>query len=166
MNTTPETVETPADAANTAWQSVMDTAYAKFTDDVKGYAAFLETLTETEITAVLLGNLNGQVCNGGFQQWVDNGYALHGSDVIQELFVLRKLFANPAEALVIDELRAKIRALLECVNTKAKNVGFAGDYWKRPNRGEKLARSMDDWYYETAQPVLESVMVKFLTDAQ
>lgn len=58
-------------------QTLMDSAYEKFrAPDCAWRRRFLlESLTNLEKLAVLLGNLNNQVCNGGFLQYADNGYA-------------------------------------------------------------------------------------------
>jgi len=49
----------------------------------------------THRDAVLLGNLNYQVENGGFCQWVDNGY---GADVRAVRYVLQRLGADAGKA--------------------------------------------------------------------
>jgi len=41
--------------------------------------------TEAERSACVLGKLNQQVENGGFKQWLENGYALASVDWLQEL---------------------------------------------------------------------------------
>lgn len=55
-------------------QSLMDSAYATW--EGKGWSReeFLYEISSIERKAVVLGNLNYQVHNGGFVQWVDNNY--------------------------------------------------------------------------------------------
>lgn len=52
------------------WQGLMDQAYAKWQADGKkwSYRQFLANLDAVERKAVILGNFNYQVCNGGLQQ--------------------------------------------------------------------------------------------------
>ena len=58
-------------------QELMNTAYEKFhSPDIEWKERFRTTgLTNLEKVAVMLGNFNYQVCNGGFMQYADNGYA-------------------------------------------------------------------------------------------
>ena len=53
--------------------TLMNTAYSKYPKNVSHFE-FLLSLTPIERTAVVLGNLNYQVENGGFSQWSFNGY--------------------------------------------------------------------------------------------
>lgn len=66
------------------WDQLMAGAYAKW-GDAETYKYFLRKLTPTELRAVLLGNLNYQVENGGFAQWVCNGYGCVAERVIEFL---------------------------------------------------------------------------------
>lgn len=56
-------------------QKVMDFAYDKFETnlnwDIEGFYSNISTI---ERNACIIGNLNYQVCNGGFTQWMGNGY--------------------------------------------------------------------------------------------
>lgn len=70
-----------------AWQQVMDRCYDAWPtvkkehwdgeeyDDECSYAEFIESLSEEDARLVVLGNLNYQVTNGGFSQWVYNEYS-------------------------------------------------------------------------------------------
>lgn len=68
------------------WQDYMDSAYEKWRNDVnlqgQPYETFATALERNEKVAVMLGNLNSQVHNGGFLQWIDNKYAKVINDVI------------------------------------------------------------------------------------
>ena len=65
-------------------QELMDAAYKRWQDHNESVdnnynlqwdqQQFWDQLSEAEEIAVYVGNLNYQVENGGFQQWVDNGY--------------------------------------------------------------------------------------------
>jgi len=55
-------------------QQIMDQAYKKWTDKSWDLSDFINVLDRVEREAVVLGKLNQQVENGGFMQWIDNGY--------------------------------------------------------------------------------------------
>jgi len=56
-------------------QQLMDTAYAKWNNDLTlSKEGFFDLLDAKERFAVFTGNLNYQVGNGGFSQWHFNGY--------------------------------------------------------------------------------------------
>jgi len=68
-------------------QKLMDEAY-DFWKSKKGrcsYSQFLDEIHEkfspAHYNAVILGNLNYQVENGGFAQWFDNGYSIALDDI-------------------------------------------------------------------------------------
>lgn len=62
-------------------QGLLNLAYNRWTEanEARGkhipMADWFGSLSEIEQAAVALGKLNQQVCNGGFNQWFDNGYA-------------------------------------------------------------------------------------------
>ncbi len=114
------------------WQNTMNTAYEKWqaAGDIS-YESFVSNLTEAERTAVLLGNLNYQVCNGGFRQWIDNGYVVAGKSVVDVLCVINT-------TLTLD-LADRIIKLL-----KLANVGVFDDI---DDTEDKFLNDLDDWYY-------------------
>lgn len=57
------------------WQYIMDSAYDKWDHDNMKREDFLEQLTDYEKTAVIFGNFNYQVENGGLSQWYFNNYS-------------------------------------------------------------------------------------------
>jgi len=68
------------------WQRLMDKAYSKWEKENWSTKEFIqEHCSDLERKAVLLGNLNYQVENGGFEQWVDNGYGYFWRDTIKVL---------------------------------------------------------------------------------
>jgi hypothetical protein len=70
-------------------QNLMEEAYKKWddNDEIKKYLDFLDRvlkdLGEIHYQAVITGNLNYQVENGGFSQWDFNGYSCCLNDLIQ-----------------------------------------------------------------------------------
>lgn len=64
------------DMDNSTMQALMNTAY-EFWQSQKGMSKkdFWNSLDSKPRAAVAIGNLNYQVCNGGFSQWHYNGYS-------------------------------------------------------------------------------------------
>jgi len=64
------------DMDNSTMQALMNTAY-EFWQAQKGMSKqqFWNSLDHKPRAAVAIGNLNYQVCNGGFSQWHYNGYS-------------------------------------------------------------------------------------------
>lgn len=67
-------------------QELMDAAYDGWqANPRKTYRDFLFDLPVDQKEAVLIGNLNYQVENGGFSQWILNGYGAHYEAVLTVL---------------------------------------------------------------------------------
>lgn len=135
------------------WQTIMDRAYSKFHDGLS-YEQFLARLVGAERQAVLLGNMNYQIQNGGVRQWVDNGYACHAKAVLLVLAEMRTPHA--------DAWRERLESFVyEHVNTDAKYRGFVGtNYWLHdrgpswcdednyePTDAYEAADALDEVYY-------------------
>jgi hypothetical protein len=90
-------------------QELMDKAYELY-DDSLSYENFLYEITkklgQLYVDAVITGNLNYQVENGGFTQWYENGY----SNTIDQL---NYFFSN--NFLQNNEIIKKILQILENV---------------------------------------------------
>lgn len=144
-------------AENTVWQKIMDKAYENYGAGMS-YRQFIESLPEIERNAVLLGNLNCQVENGGFSQFISNGYILASSDLVAFLEELSE------ECPIAGELASKLLKLMRFVDMNSKDRGFR-DYFKSERAGESacdLAEEYDDWYYKTAQPILLPFVESYL----
>lgn len=89
----------PPNAVISLHQLLMNRAYSKWDDDVVAYSDFIDQLPIEERFAVLLGNLNYQVCNGGFGQWVGNGYAVK---IVQLHHVLIVMDTDSSRAVASD----------------------------------------------------------------
>ena len=57
------------------FQNLTDKAYAVWQKTKAGFTEVLMDLDRNERNALVLDKLIGQVQNGGFSQWIDNGYA-------------------------------------------------------------------------------------------
>ena len=104
------------------FEKIMRKAYNKYpkTNDVP----FFSVLTPREKEVVALGNLNYQVENGGFTQWVDNGYCSRESTTA--LFSFLKSLGT-VEA---DKVTKMIRKVCKYVNLDAEHKGCLGGYLK------------------------------------
>ena len=125
-------------ATTDKWQAIMDAAYDKW-NDAWSYERFLEEITGTERQAVLIGNLNYQVDNGGIQQYVDNGYATQYHSTVE---ILRSI-GTEITRTVANKLEAFCDAYVNPdVTTKR---GAFGDYW---NEEAQLEDGDTDPIYE------------------
>ena len=86
-------------------QPLMDRAYAQW-GEAKSFGEFARSLWGLERKAVLVGKLNQQVCNGGFIQWIDNGYAV----LIGELMAVLAEVNTPATLEALRIVRDRERA--------------------------------------------------------
>ncbi len=111
------------DDAYDAWQNHNDEAASK-SQKIWTYSEFLATLDAKKRQAVLLGNLNYQIGNGGVEQWVDNGYAC----TAPELLAVLALMGSPRAMELANKLG---RFVDDYVNTVEVSKGFAnGRYWQ------------------------------------
>jgi hypothetical protein len=132
------------------WQELMDNAYDKWQDKMK-YEEFLSELDTKEKHAVLLGNLNYQVQNGGFYQWVDNGYATNGQYLIE---ILQHLMKSP----IALELAERLPDLLDFVDMTKKNRGIFGNYWlDGDDVPEEMMDDLTNWFYSVNDKFEEEV---------
>lgn len=71
---------TQQNSENRDWQTLVDSAYDKWQtrNDLDKDMRF-SIMTNLEAVAVLFANLNYQVENGGFQQWITNDYGTSAS---------------------------------------------------------------------------------------
>lgn len=83
----------------------------------------LEKFGKKHVYALVAGNLNYQVCNGGFQQWVDNGYAFAQYNEVVDLLQTM----NTKNSLAILEM---IESFADGINFDVKDNGCFGDYWE------------------------------------
>lgn len=135
----------------TTWQELMDKAYDEWKKHPGlSYEEFLAGLDAKEEQAVLLGNLNYQVQNGGFDQWVFNGYASRGPEVV----VLLELMQSP----VAFELARRLPGLLDFVKPGKKSRGCFGDYWiDDDDVPTELMEELTDWFYGVNERFEEEV---------
>ncbi len=92
-------------------QEIMDRAYDRWkADRSMSKQEFWDQLDAIERVAVFSGNMNYQVCNGGFSQWFFNGYA--EPEVRAFLHRLFKSIDTPASQAV-DVILTKVEEIEE-----------------------------------------------------
>jgi hypothetical protein len=74
-------------------QAVMNKAFEKWTPNLR-FEEFMQELNRNERLVVAIGTLNYQVENGGFSQWMYNGYA---TDPNTTFWALRTLGSPEAD---------------------------------------------------------------------
>lgn len=112
------------------WQFIMDESYKKW-DDGLSRDEFLSKLTDYEKLAIMFGNFNYQVENGGLLQWDDNGYS--------------------------EDLGSLYDHLDNChYNQKAKFMQILDDFSYVKDAIEELDHN-DDWYHEDCQTRLKTL---------
>lgn len=130
-------------------QRLMDEAYAFWQQNKKmPRSEFLDRISAIQKIAVLLGNLNYQVCNGGFMQWIDNGYCLDIDELIDVVDTFESwAAANGHErarryaAELLSEMLLKIQPFID---TEAKDKGWLGSYLVDDIRGRRRRWDEDD----------------------
>lgn len=114
---------------NPVWQGLMDEAYARWQEggDLHGKSSrdFIAALPPLHRYAVMLGNLNYQVHNGGFNQWVDNGYAVVAEDLIEVLKLIGTRNAIKTISL--------INVLIPHIDFSETRDGFGRSRWIEMN---------------------------------
>ncbi len=100
-----------------SWNALAAKALARCEHDLKGasYWEFVQALPVLQRQAVLLTHLDEQVRNGGFYQWIHNGFAVYVDEVSQVL------------GAIGSETAAKVRSILEelrpLINTDKEDLG-------------------------------------------
>jgi hypothetical protein len=85
--------------------ALMNAAYDRF-DSSMSREEFLAQLGPVEYEAVIVGNLNYQVQNGGFMQWVDNQY--YTPDTAASLARIFTRMGTPASKSALTILREAV----------------------------------------------------------
>jgi hypothetical protein len=142
-------------------QSLMDQAYKKYqANEEWSYKEFVTSLDFKEKVAVLTGNFNYQVCNGGFMQWHDNGYS---SEAGQMLIILEKYKkGNPAITKAIQLIQEAVDTIKNVANESSNRNRYSwGDEedeeeWDILNG--KLS-SLDDYYYKIDDQFLAEMQI-------
>ena len=111
-------------------QYVMNSVYDKWDNSVMDRKDFIKQLSDYEKIAVMFGNFNYQVENGGLHQWYDNGYY---DDLV---------FLNSFLGMSNYSRKNEFREILEYINHIHDSIENLDNY--------------DDWYEEDVQTRLDS----------
>ena len=143
-------------------QVLMNAAYDRWQKhDDWSYEHMLAHCSAHERMAVLLGNFNYQIGNGGWSQWVDNGYATSAGEVATCL----ELIGTEAAKTALEFLRRLEPHLGDAKVSK----GFVGDgdYWayeeeedgdgRFGHEGYEVAESMCSPYYEISGQLMADI---------
>jgi hypothetical protein len=117
-------------------QDLMDAAYDRWTEgDLKGTSRyeFLSLLDDTTRFAVVLGNLNYQVENGGWCQWVGNGYCVSYPFVLEALEALGTPIAKKVTAMV-ETVGLSLEQ--DVLDGDSESDGSMCNYWNEEASGE------------------------------
>lgn len=136
-------------------QQLMDAAYLKW-QTLPGlkYAGFIDGLSGDEKLAVLTGNLNYQVENGGFSQWHFNDYSKGGS----ELYRLLRNVPGENVARVREILSRANRAVRDAEERENSRSNFWGEYSE--DDGPDFA-GLDDEFYAVNEAFMAEMEAHF-----
>ena len=95
-------------------QDIMNEAYARWQNNDWSQEQFWNQLSYVEKVAVFTGNLNYQVENGGFAQWIDNGYSDCADDLIDILSKLGTSTCLIVAGMIKNAMERKENANYEC----------------------------------------------------
>jgi len=126
------------------FQGLMTAADERWSDggDLHGknYNDFVRALDKRQGQAILLGNLNYQIGNGGFRQWVDNGYGTEINNVIE---VLEEV--GTANAHKVIEMLEMLKSFLR---KGAENKGCFSTYWIQEETTEECSECGGSGYIQ------------------
>lgn len=151
-------------------QKIMNIAYAEWQKPENkrwDFASFVANLTRLEAAAVTIGKLHQQVCNGGFTQWLENGYSKEnaGETLVAELTYMAQEGSEVAQKVL-----EWVKEALEHWENYEKTTRYGGN----SNSWEYFYADMsalDDRYYalvteETWFPEVEAYLRKVETDPE
>lgn len=128
------------DKIDSLWQFIMDQSYDKWKHDGMRREEFLEQLTEYEKLAVMFGNFNYQVENGGLSQWDDNGYS-EDLDFLYDFLDNCDYSRKDKFLLILDEF--------SCVKTAIEELDHNNDWYEEDCQTRlKSLTYYDKDYYE------------------
>lgn len=163
-------LETQMLTENCPWQSLMDIAYDRWNkhDDsvaaaykagvitieaarksVWGFSDMLTNSNRSEQIACVLGKLNQQVGNGGFSQWLDNGYASDSKKYLEEFLTecgpVGAEIWNMTKQFLDSYMDSDGKCVLDCDSSEVEWNEFQDDSDRLSNRFYDLE---DRWHAE------------------
>jgi len=137
------TLEITEQKVESIHQTLMDKAYARWisnSDEIVTYDDFVDSLKGDELVAVLVGNFNYQVVNGGLEQWEGNGYSRHSKRLREVLLAMKDLCSLAPVVLGIVEEFEDIMDTDDGLNDE--------DYWDSIDEYGPNYDELDSRYYE------------------
>ena len=142
---------------NTLHQKIMDEAYSFWQSQEKmDYVTFIDSLDKKQKLAVLTGNLNYQVENGGFSQWHINEYSKKAKELIELL--------TPLEGIeVVKEVIELVETAIDIIEEfdRPEGSGFDEDeeYYDEyhDNEMHSALDSLDTRYYSINEKFLNII---------
>lgn len=146
-------------------QQLMDEAYDKWRNNKNwDYNEFVDELDIKHALAVLTGDLNYQVKNGGFSQWYFNDYA---SEAQRLLTLLSFYKEEPVIAEVIQLVEKAVRIIDEyeigIIRVKSQWDYYAEEIEELENEMQDKFDELTDKYYEINDEFMK-VMEKILSN--
>lgn len=104
-------------------EKIMESAYNKWDHNSQTHPEFFDSLTDVEKKVVAIGNLNYQVENGGFTQYVENGLFHHSA------YETLRSFLDEIGTKESNEVLSILFFLAPDVDLNAESKGCMGSYW-------------------------------------
>ena len=140
-------------------QEVMTKAYERYTPEMTRQE-FWDQLDATERAVVFVGNLNYQVCNGGWPQYADNGYAQ--AESLNYVLRLCHKMDTPASKTVAGIIE-KFLPLWKDWKHAEEDRWSAHDTW--PGFYENC-EPLNEAFYDVNEQWMEDVAVHVLPDTE
>jgi hypothetical protein len=146
-------------------QKIMNIAYEKWQTNKWSKDEFWNQLTMKEKTAVSLGNLNYQVCNGGFSQWYFNEYYELQINFLISLFEKISKEKHPLLSQVKELVLVAHNLIQGYEEEKNSNYDYEDDYEEQQYLEEELHKGLDQLdiqYYSLKEEDLLTEMNNFV----
>ena len=151
------------------WDKLFQEAYDLLDQtQYKTWADFIHSLDESHQNAILLGRLNGEVCNGGFQQLIDNGfYNPELAPMIKASLVKLNTESSQKTIALLEIVDSILKEDFE-YNHRTKEYEYNNPYQiededEFPNLGDEIDRKDVDGQYYKFNEVLEQDIESYLS---
>lgn len=133
-------------------QELMNEAYELWQANDWSRTQFIMRLNWLQRVAVITGNFNYQVCNGGFVQWHDNGYSAQADELIE---ILKEIGTETTlkAADMVTEYMEVVEEVAEAESTNGM-FGCTDDEWETLFGA---SNGLSDDYYKIDKQLLEDV---------
>ena len=136
-------------------QELMDAAHEKWNDNLN-YNQFIDMLPKAEKYAVLFGNMNYQIGNGGWYQWCDNGYCTRIKALVNALTEMNTDTSNQILKM-LDVVKPTLK--YDVLDGSKESRGCCTNYFKEKKR--KYWDDDDDDDDDDEHPNFESIDTQY-----